>query len=262
MRVIHFFLVLFISAPLYAQDSQDLAKKLQNPVSDLVSIPLQFNYDENLGPDDEGKRWTTVLQPVVPVDLNDEWNLVSRTIIPHITIEDVTDGYGKKSGTGDVLESVFFSPKKPTSSGWIWGAGPVVSLPVASRDEFGSEKWSVGPTAVALKQSGPWTMGLLVNYLASIAGDDDRDDVNAAFFQPILGYAWKNGATLTANFEATVDYENDDSEVPFNLIAGKIVPIGKEQFNLRFGVRHYLESYENGPEGTGLRAEVVWLLPK
>lgn len=252
----------FISFKAFAQSEQELANKLQNPVSDLISVPIQINYDQNIGQDEDGDRWLTNIQPVIPLSMNEDWNVISRTILPLISQQDIYPGYGEKSGNGDLLQSLFFSPKAKTPSGWTWGVGPAFSFPIASENEFGTEKWSIGPTAVGLRQDGPLTVGLLVNHLASFAGSDDRDDVNATFVQPFAAYTWKTGTALSINSETTFDWENDDTQMPINLVLGQLVPVGNQMFNVGIGLRQYLQSFDNGPDGTGGRIVVVWLLPK
>ena len=130
----------------------ELARKLANPVANLISVPLQYNYDENFGPDDQGSKSVLNIQPVAPFTLNEEMNLITRTIVPLVDADDVPAGFSE-SGLGDIVASQFFSPKEPTAGGITWGVGPVELLPSASDETLGGEKWGLGPTAVALKFS-------------------------------------------------------------------------------------------------------------
>lgn len=166
---------LTLSATAHGQDAY-LAKQLSNPVASLISVPFQFNYDRGFGPDD-GHRAFVNIQPVVPITLNDDWNLILRTILPVITQHDIAGGSGTQSGLGDITESLFLSPTKPGSSG---GAGPVFLIPIATDDLPGSDNWGAGPTAVVLKQNGPWTYGMLANHV-SFAGPDRRADISSTF---------------------------------------------------------------------------------
>jgi hypothetical protein len=131
-----------------------------------------------------------------------------------------------ESGLGDVLASQFFSPKAPTAGGWIWGAGLAELLPTASDDALGGEKWAVGPTAVALKQVGPWTVGGLANHLWSVTGDDERADINATFLQPFVSYVTRAKTTLNVMTEATYDRETSQWSVPVLAQVGQMLKIG------------------------------------
>ena len=142
-----------------ALSDEELAKKLANPVAALISVPFQLNYDQDIGAARGGERWLLNIQPVLPVDLNQEWNLISRTILPVVWQDEIVPGAGSQSGIGDIVQSVFFSPKAPTAGGWIWGVGPVLLLPTGSDDLLSAKKWGAGPTGVVLKQEGPWTYG-------------------------------------------------------------------------------------------------------
>jgi hypothetical protein len=255
-------LVLFSGHSFAQDDAQELAKKLANPVASLISVPFQLNYDQDIGSLDDGDRLTLNIQPVIPLTLNEDWNVISRTILPVIEQSDIFPGSGSEFGLGDTVQSVFFSPKEPTASGWIWGAGPVLLLPTASDGQLGGDKWGLGPTGVALKQQGPWTYGGLVNHIVSFAGDDARSDINATFLQPFISYTTPDAWTYSANLETTRDWENEEWSIPLNLGAAKLTKIGSQLVQFQAGVRFYLESTENGPEGVGLRFSFILLYPK
>jgi hypothetical protein len=146
-------------------NAAELAKQLQNLVAALISAPLQTNWDFGGGPNDDGFQYKLNIQPVVPISLNEDWNVISRTILPYVYQEDITGVANSESGLSDTVQSFFFSPTKPTACGSIWGAGPVFLLPTATDDQLGTEKWGAGPTAVLLKQLHGWTYGALVNHL-------------------------------------------------------------------------------------------------
>jgi hypothetical protein len=163
------------------EGAANLAQQLANPVAALISVPFQLNYNSDIGPADDGRQWVLNIQPVIPFSLNEDWNLISRTILPIVGQEDIFPGAGSQTGLGDTVQSLFFSPVAPTSGGWIWGAGPVFLLPTGTNRLLTTDKWGVGPTAVALRQQGPWTTGLLGNHIWSFAGDSDRRDVSTTF---------------------------------------------------------------------------------
>ncbi|WP_233710177.1 transporter [Pseudomaricurvus albidus] len=251
-----------LATDLLAADSEALAKQLANPVASLVSVPFQLNYDHNLGPDDEGERYTLNIQPVVPFSVGDDWNLISRTILPVMYQDDVVPNEGSQSGIGDVVQSVFLSPKEPTSGGWIWGVGPVFLLPTASDELLGTEQWGAGPTAVMLQQHGPWTNGVLVNHIWSYAGDNDRADVNSTFFQPFITYTTKQAVTFSFNTETTYDWEADEASIPVNFVASKVMKFGDQTVSLGAGLRYWVDTPDNGPEGFGVRLIMTFLFPK
>ena len=246
-----------------AADKADLAKATLNPVADLMSVPFQFNYDDGIGPTGDGHRTTLNIQPVIPISLNDDWNLISRTIVPLIDQEDILpNGAADASGIGDVVQSLFFSPKRPTAGGWIWGAGPVFLLPTASDNLLGSEQWGLGPTAVVLKQEKGWTYGALANHVWSVSGDDSRNDISASLLQPFLSYTTRSFTSFGINTESTYDWEAEQWSVPINLTATQLLKVGQQPLSIQAGARYWAESPANAAEGWGFRLTVTLLFPK
>lgn len=240
----------------------ELAKKLANPIANLISVPIQVNYDDNMGLNQGGSQWKINIQPVIPFSISEKWNIITRTILPLIDQEDIPVAGQGESGLGDIVASQFFSPKAPSASGWIWGVGPVWLLPTATEDSLGGEKLGLGPTAVALKQSGPWTYGALFNHIWSVAGDDDRADVNATFLQPFVAYVTRTHTTFSLNTESTYDWESEEWSIPINFLVAQMLKIGGLPIQIAVGVRYWADSPEGGPEDWGARLQLTFLFPK
>jgi hypothetical protein len=242
-----------------AADQADLAKKLANPISDLVSLPFQFNWEQNVGPNDE-TRFVLNVQPVIPFSISSDWNMIARVIVPFVSQPALFAGGTPEAGVSDVLASFFFSPKVGRL---IWGVGPVVSLPSTSIPTLGTGKWSAGPTVVVLKQAGPWTVGALWNQVWSFAGPSGRDDVNQMFLQPFLSYQATPTVTLTVQSESTANWKVDEDRwtVPINVAVSKLATFGGFPASYQFGVGGFPVHPEIGPSWK-IRGAIVILLPR
>ena len=270
MRIIFFLIYLAICMPAghaLAENSAggsdaQLAQELTNPVADLITIPVQMTWDSNIGVRDDGWRIQTNIQPVVPFELNADWNLITRTILPVIYQDDIAPRAGSQSGLGDLSLSLFFSPRKPGPGGFVVGVGPILMMPTATDDLLGTEKWSAGPAAVALTMRGPWTMGMLANQVWSYAGDSHRSDVNYTFVQPFLSFSTPSAYTLSFQVESTYNWETEKWSVPVTAALAKLVRWGKLPVSLSAGVGYWAESPNSGPEGFRFRLQANFVLPK
>jgi hypothetical protein len=244
--------------PVGPDQQAELAKKLSNPVASLISVPLQSNWDFGIGPD-SAMQYTVNIQPVIPFSISKDWNLITRTIVPVIHAESPVRGGNDRSGLGDILQSFFFSPKEPTSSGWIWGVGPVLLYP-SGTDGLSADKWGAGPTAVVLKQRNGWTYGLLANHVWSYAGSGTAS-ISATFLQPFLSYTTKTYTTFGLNTESTYDWHGDQWTLPVNLMVAQMLKVGGMPLQLQLGGRIYADKPDGGPDW-GIRFAVTFLFPK
>lgn len=254
--------VLFAGHTAQARTDEELAKELANPVANLISVPFQLNGDWQIGPDEAGRRFTLNIQPVIPFSLGEDWNLISRTILPVIDQSKIFPEAGHQFGLGDTVQSLFLSPKMPTSGGWIWGAGPVFLLPTGTDDLLTANQWGLGPTGVALRQVGHWTYGALANHIWSVAGPSDRPDINTSFLQPFVTYTTSDAWGFTLQAEATYDWEGRDASVPVGMFVSKLIRVGSQAVQFAGGPRYYVGHFDNGPQGWGLRFVVILLFPK
>ncbi|GMG88342.1 transporter [Biformimicrobium ophioploci] len=242
-----------------AVSAEEAAKKLANPIASLISVPFQFNYDENIGPNDSGDRWQLNIQPVIPISINEDWNLIIRSILPVIDQSGIFPGAGSQQALGDNLTSMFFSPKEPSESGWTWGAGPVFLLPTATDDLTGLDTFGMGPTGVALRQSGPWTYGSLVNHITTFG---NSVDLNNTFLQPFVAYTTKSAWTFSMNSESTYSWTDEEWSVPINMQVTKVLTVGGQMIQVGGGARYWVDDTTGSPEGWGGRLIFTLLFPR
>ena len=237
----------------------ELQRAVQNPVADLISLPFQYNTNFETGP--LGKTQNVLnIQPVIPFNLNEDWNLITRTIIPLIDQPPFFEGMGRTSGLGNIQLSTFVSPREPGE--WLWGAGPIFEFPTHSDGRLGSDNWSAGPSFVALKMDGPWVYGGLINQLWSYTSEDP--EVNKMLIQPFLNYNMDAGWYLTGSPIITADWTADSNNrwtVPVGGGIGRLVRIGKLPVNFSVQAYYNVETPDSGSDWSA-RFQITILLPK
>ncbi len=242
------------------ESASDLAKKLSNPVASIISVPFQNNLDVGIG-EFNGSRNTLNFQPVLPFSISPKINLITRVILPIISQHDISGSGEKQSGLSDAVVSAWFSPSV-SKNGLTWGFGPAFLVPTATDALLGTEKFGVGPTAIILKQNNGWTYGALVNQLWSVAGKDERADVNQMFIQPFLAYNWESGAGANAVFEITENWEANTTQAFFIPSVSAVTKFGTQIVQFVIGPRIPIAAPSASRPDFGVRAMVSFVFPK
>jgi hypothetical protein len=225
-------LLMLAVAAVHASGEEELAKKSQNPVGDLISLPFEYKLDFEVGPED-ARVHTLELKPVYPVHLG-EYNLINRFILPVVHQGERFDGEGSETGLGNLTYQAFFSPEKTSTV--IWGLGPAFMLPTNTDDRFGSDKWSAGPALVVLAKPGHWLFGILAQHFWSFAGDSDDEDVDFSSLQYFINYNMDNGWYLTSTPTMSANWEADSSDrykVPVGGGLGRLVRFGEQPVDFK-----------------------------
>lgn len=247
----------------HATAHANLAKASQNPIANLISVPIQNNFNFGVGVDDD-VQYSTLFQPVVPVSVGDKWNLINRTIIPIEYQPRMTPTGSSAWGLGDIQWQGYMTPKK--ASKVTWGVGPVVNLPTASDSALGAGKLSLGAGLVVLTMPGDWVIGALVNNIWSVAGSGNRGNVNELTFQYFVNYnipkskGWylSSSPTMTANWNAS---DGQSWTVPVGGGVGKLFHVGKQHLNAKIQAFAFPAKPVNGPEW-GIQFQLTFLFPE
>jgi hypothetical protein len=259
-----------------AAEADKLAKELANPIASLISVPFQANEDWGYGPTGNGYKFTLNIQPVVPLSISKDWNLIIRTIFPIVSQHDLfyfanlpkdsplQPQNRSQDGLSDTTQSFFLSPKKPGPFGLIWGLGPAFLYPTGTHPLLDTGTFSIGPTFVVLKQAGPWTIGALMNQLWSVVISEDRSSVSQMFVQPFVSYTTKTHTTFTIDTESTANWNATSADgkwtVPVIFQISQILKIGKQPISIQIGGKYYADTPRYGPNW-GVRFNLTLLYP-
>lgn len=243
--------------------STELAKLAQNPVGNLISIPFQNNTNLNFGPEEKTQNVLNI-QPVIPISISDEWNIITRTIIPVISMPPLYPGNDRTNGIGDTVFTGFLSPANPGK--FIWGAGPVVQIPTNNDKVLGNNNWGLGASGVVLRieKGNPWVYGALANNVWSVSSDERGGSYNNGLIQPFLNYNFSKGLYLTSAPIATVNWDADSGDkwtVPVGGGVGKIFHFSRLPVNMQLSAYHNVVKPDDGPDWQ-IRAQVQFMFPK
>jgi hypothetical protein len=253
-----------VAIPAHAElSATELAKLAQNPVGNLISLPFQNNTNLNFGPE-KGTQNILNIQPVIPIEVNKDWNIITRTIVPVIWNPSLAPGDPATSGIGDTAFTAFLSPANPGH--WIWGAGPVLQLPTNTNAELGNKNWGAGPSAVVLHldKGDPWVYGVLVNNIWSLSSSERGGSYNNGLIQPFVNYNFKDGVYLTSSPILTVNWKADSDNkwtVPLGGGVGKIFHLGKLPVNTSLDAYYNVVRPDNGANWQ-IRFQIQLMFPK
>jgi hypothetical protein len=238
-------------------DTAELARAVQNPIANLISVPFQNNTSFDFGPEEKTKNVLNI-QPVVPFALGENWNLITRTIVPIVSEPPLAPDQDRENGMGNTLFTGFFSPKD--AGKWIWGVGPAIQLPTSSDDQIGRDEWAAGPSAVILTMTGNWVVGSLFSNIWELSGSED---INFFTWQYFINYNFSDGWYLTTSPIITANWEADDEwTVPVGGGFGRVFRIGKQPVNMQFQAFYNVEKPDDlGPEWS-TRIQFQLMFPK
>jgi len=244
-------------------DKVGIAKKLANPIANMISVPLQYQFSRGVGANQGGSEQTLLFQPVMPFDLGGGDTFIVRPIVAgarEVSVQNASgqsfSGYGIASVT---IES-FYAPN--TNSSWAWGIGPYAQSPSGNSGKFGSQQTGLGATGAVLNRTGPWTYGLLGYQSWSVGGNPAFGTQNNLYGQPFVAYTTKDAVTVTANMEALYNYDTRRTSNPLYVGASKLLVLGGIPFSFGAGPMYYLSNTPGGPSGWGARATATVVIPK
>jgi hypothetical protein len=241
------------------EEEQDIARELTNPVANLISVPFNNNFGFGGGAGNDAFRYSLVAQPVIPISLTDNWNLITRTIIPFNDVQGVFPS--RETGLGDIVQQFFLSPTRPTASGITWGAGPIFSYPTATNSFFGADQFGAGPTAVVVRMAGDWTNFLLVSHLWGVDPPADGRPLNLTFIQPAIVYTFPSHTSVFMSSETSYNWTTHRWLVPLQLGGNQLLSVNGQLLQLG-GLIRYDAVKPAGAANWGFQLRLTLVFPK
>ena len=240
-----------------ADDTAELARAVQNPIANLISLPFQNNTSFDYGPEEKTQNVLNI-QPVIPFSPGENWNVITRTILPIVSQPGFTPGQDRENGIGNTLFTAFLSPREPGKV--VWGVGPAIQLPTSSDDQIAKDEWAGGPSVVFLTMPGQWVIGSLLSNLWDMSGSED---INFFTWQYFVNYNYAGGWYLTSSPIMTANWKADDEwTVPVGGGFGRVFHIGKQPVNAQVQAFYNVVKPDDlGPEWS-TRIQFQLMFPK
>ena len=244
-------------------DTVAIAKKLANPIANMISVQTQYEYSRGVGVNQAGSEQSLLFQPVIPFDLGGGDTFIVRPIVAgvrEVSVQGPTGSPFSGYGIASVTVESFYAPN--TNSSWIWGVGPYLVSPSGNSGKFGSQQTGAGVTGVVLNRKGPWTYGLLGYQSWEVGGNPAFGTQNNLYGQPFVAYTTKEAWTFTTNMEALYNYDTRRTSNPLYAGVSKVTVIGGLPFSFSAGPMYYVSNTPGGPSGWGARATVTLIVLK
>ncbi|NCV03648.1 MAG: transporter [Burkholderiaceae bacterium] len=251
------------ASPAGGIDKEAIAKKLANPIANMISVQTQYQYSRGVGVNQAGSEQSLLFQPVLPFDLGGGDTFIVRPIVAgvrEINVQGTSGSPFTGSGIASVTVESFYAPN--TNSSWIWGVGPYAISPSGNSGKFGSQQTGAGVTGVVLNRQGPWTYGLLAYQSWEVGGNPAFGTQNNLYGQPFVAYTNKQAWTFTSNMEALYNYDTRRTSNPLYAGVSKVVVIDGLPFSFGAGPMYYVSNTPGGPSGWGARATVTLIILK
>jgi hypothetical protein len=252
--------------PAKQDKATEISKQAQDPLSGLILMPVQYNYNFDIGPQDKSSQ-ELLIEPTFPIKLTEKWQILTHTIIPVVSMPEV-EGNKSSSGLSNIAFSALISPK--TTGKFTWGVGGGILLPTASdtspiswtNTPTGYDCWAAGPSVVGVYKNGPWVAGALFNQMWSFSGDSE---MNAMQIQGFAFYNIGQGFSIGYMPLVTIDWRKASDEstlLPVGLQVGKLFMIkGVFPIGVSLGSYYNVVRPDYAPKNC-IRAQLFFVLPE
>ena len=232
--------------------AEEIAAKLANPNAPMASLTFRLQYRTFAGdaPGASSQDSTTLaFQPSFPFTLANGDVFFFRPNIPiqlSTPVPDPAGGFSTESGLGDIVFDLAYG--RTTKTGMLYAGGVVVSLPTATEDVLGTDRYSLGPEFMIGKLSKKYVLGMFPSHLWDVGGSGNAD-VNVTNLQLFGTYLPGGGWNVGTSPILSYDHNSDQWTIPLNFTFGKTVIWNGRPWKLSAEINYFVEKSDAfGPE--------------